>query len=94
MKNLETNRKLMANRKKYSTLRTLYLKLVSSVAEDANKTRQVHLTFEVVGPPCQNIEGNHHISGQKKLAFSYSDPGRTLEKTKRPKASFSCNKEC
>ena len=64
------------------------------MAEDANKTRQVHLTFEVVGPPCQNIGGNHHISGQKKLAFSYSDPGGTLEKTKRPKASFSRNKEC
>ena len=42
------------------------------MAEDANKTRQVHLTFEVVGPACQNIAGNHHIRGQKKIAFSYS----------------------
>ena len=50
------------------------------MAEDANKTRQVHLTFEVVGPPCQNIGGNHHISGQKKLAFSYSDPGALWRK--------------
>ena len=75
----------MANRKKYSTLRTLYLKLVSSVAEDANTTRQVHWTFEVVGPACQNIAGNHHIRGQKKIAFSYSDPGGTLEKIKQPK---------
>ena len=85
MKNLETNRKLMANRKKYSTLRTLYLKLVSSVAEDANKNRQVHLTSEVAGPACQNIEGNYHIRGQKKIAFSYSDPEGTLEKIKAPK---------
>ena len=71
--------------KKYSTLRTLYLELVSSVAEDTNKTHQVHLTFEVVGPACQNIAGNHHIRGQKKIAFSYSDPGGTLEKIKQPK---------
>ena len=71
--------------KKYSTLRTLYLELVSSVAEDANKTHHVHLTFEDVGPPCQNIAGNHHIREQKKIAFSYSDPGGTLEKIKRPK---------
>ena len=44
-------------------LRTLYLKLVSSVAEDANITRQVHFTFEVGGRACQNITGNHHIRG-------------------------------
>ena len=69
--------------KKYSTLRTLYLNLVSSVAEDANKTCQVHLTFEVVGPACQNIGGNPHIRGQKKIAVSYSDPGGTLEKIKQ-----------
>ena len=72
--------------------RTLYLKLVSSVAEYANITRQVHLTFEVVGPACQNIAGNHHIRGQKKIAFSYSDPGGTLEKIKQPKTLFSRNK--
>ena len=71
--------------KKYSTLRTLYLELVSSVAEDANKTHQVHLTFEVVGPASQNIAGNHYIHGQKKIAFSYSDPGGTLEKIKQPR---------
>ena len=65
--------------------RTLYLKLVSSVAEDANITRQVHLTFEVVGPACQNITRNHHIRGQKKIAFSYSDPGGTLKKIKQRK---------
>ena len=69
------------------------VELVSSVAEDANKTRQVHLTFEVVGPACQNIAGNHHIRGQKKIAFSYSDPGGTLEKIKQPKTLFSYNKE-
>ena len=55
------------------------------MAEDANKTRQVHLTFEVVGPACQNIAGNHHIRGQKKIAFSYSDSGGTLEEIKQPK---------
>ena len=71
--------------KKYSTLRTLYLELVSSVAEDTNKTHQVHLTFEVVGLACQNIAGNHHIRGQKKIAFSYSNPGGTLEKIKQTK---------
>ena len=68
-------------------------KLVSSAAEDANKTRQVHLTFEVVGPACQNIAGNHHIRGQKKIAFSFLDPGGTLEKIKQPKTLFSRNKE-
>ena len=61
--------------KKYSTFRTLYLKLVSSVAEHANITRQIHLTFVVADPACQNITGNHHIRGQKKIAFSYcSEP--------------------
>ena len=54
------------------------------MAEDANKTRQVYLTFDVVGPACQNIVGNHHIRGLKKIAFSYSDPGGTLEKIKHP----------
>ena len=72
--------------KKYSTLRTLYLELISSVVEDANKTHQVHLTFEVVGPACQNIAGNHHIREQKKIAFSYSDPRGTLEKIRQPKS--------
>ena len=85
MQNLETNRKLMANQGKYSTLRTLHPELVSSVAEDANKTHQVHLAFEIVGPACQNIAGNHHIRGQKKISFSYSDSGGTLEKIKQPK---------
>ena len=42
------------------------------MVEDANKTRQVHLTFEVVDPACQDIAGNHHIRRQKKIAFSYS----------------------
>ena len=64
--------------KKYSTFRTLYLKLVSSVAEHANITRQIHLTFVVAGPACQNITGNHHIRRQKKIAFSYcSEPADT-----------------
>ena len=63
------------------------------MAEDANKTRQAYLSFEVVGPACQNIAGNHHIRGQKKIAFSYSDPGGTPEKIKQPKTLFSRNKE-
>ena len=71
----------------------MHLKLVSSAAEDANKTRQVHLTFEAVGPACQNIAGNHHIRGKKKIAFSYSDPGGTLRKIKLPKTLLSRNKE-
>ena len=50
-------------------------------------------TFEVVGPACQNNAGNHHIRGQKKIAFSYSDPGGTLEKIEQPKTLFSLNKE-
>ena len=45
------------------------------------------------GPACQNIVGNHHIRGLKKIAFSYSDPGGTLEKIKQPKTLFSCNKQ-
>ena len=60
-------------------------KLVSSAAEDANKTRQVNLTFEFVGPACQNIAGNHHIRGQKKITISYSDPGGTFMKIKQLK---------
>ena len=87
----------MANRRNTRrSQRTWYLELVSSVAEDSNKTHQVRLTFEVVavvGPACQNIAGNHHIRGQKKIAFSYSDPGGTLEKIKQPKTLFSRNKE-
>ena len=55
------------------------------MAEDGNKTRQVNLTFDVVGPACQSIAGNHHIRGRKKNSFSYSDPGGTLEKIKQPK---------
>ena len=36
------------------------------------------LTFVVAGPACQNITGNHHIRGQKKIAFSYcSEPADT-----------------
>ena len=31
------------------------------------------------------IEGSHLIHGQKNIAFSYSDPGGTLEKKKQPK---------
>ena len=79
MKNVETNRRNTRRSER------CIVELVSSVAEDAKKTRQVHLTFEVVGPACQNIAGNHHIRGQKKIAFSYSDPGGTLEKIKQPK---------
>ena len=37
------------------------------------------------GPSVTKIEGNHHIHGQKNIAFSYSDPGGTLEKNKQPK---------
>ena len=79
MTNVETNRRNTRRSER------CIVELASSVAEDANKTRQVHLTFEVVGPACQNIAGNHHIRGQKKIAFSYSDPGGTLEKIKQPK---------
>ena len=34
--------------------------------------------------PAWHIVGNHRIRGQKKIAFSYSDPGGTLEKIKHP----------
>ena len=44
----------------------MYLELVFSVAEDANKIRQVHLTFEVVGPACQNIAGNITLTDKRK----------------------------
>ena len=37
------------------------------------------------GPSVTKIERNHHIHGQKKIAFSYLDPGGTLEKNKQPK---------
>ena len=49
-------------------------------------------SFDIRGCGCcgpgvsgQNIAGKHHIRGQKKIAFSYSDPGGTLEKIERPK---------
>ena len=32
-----------------------------------------------LGPAWQNIVGNHRIPWQKKIAFSYSGPGDTLE---------------
>ena len=32
-----------------------------------------------LGPEWQKIAGNHRIPWQKKIAFSYSDPGDTLE---------------
>ena len=86
MKNLETNRKLMANgRKSRRSEHCIWNLFTSSVAEDANKTRQVHLTFEFEGAACQNTAGNHHIRGQKKIAFSFSDAGGTMEKIKQPK---------
>ena len=37
------------------------------------------------GPEFENIAGIHHTRGQKKIAFSYSYPGGTLEKIKQPK---------
>ena len=39
-----------------------------------------------LGPAWQNIAGNHHIHGQKKIAYSYSDTGGTLENIKQTKA--------
>ena len=36
-------------------------------------------------PAWQNIAGYHHIHRQKKIAFSYSEPGGTLEKIRQPK---------
>ena len=66
-------------------LRTLHLELVSAVAEDVNKNRQVHLTFEVVGPAWQSIAGNHYIHSQKKIHIGDSDPGSNLETIKEPK---------
>ena len=40
-----------------------------------------------LGPLRQNIAGNHHIHGQKKVALSYSDlhVGGTFENVKQPK---------
>ena len=70
----------------------MYLKLVSSVAEGANKTRQVHLTFEVVGQACQTIAGNHHIRGQKKVAFSYSIQEALWSKLNNLKAYLAATK--
>ena len=47
-----------------------------------------------LGPTWQNIPGNHPIlQGQRKVAFSYSDPGGSLGKIKQPKSLSSCNEE-
>ena len=62
------------------------------MAEGANKTRQVHLTFEVVGPACQTIAGNHHIRGQKKVAFSYSIQEALWSKLNNLKAYLAATK--
>ena len=40
-------------------------------------------TTNKLAPLWQNITGNLHIHGQKLIAFSYSDPGGTLEKIKQ-----------
>ena len=45
--------------------------------KEQNKTKTKD-TNEL-GPAWQNIAGNHCISWQKKIAFSYSDPGDSLE---------------
>ena len=74
-------------------LRTLYLELVPSVAVDANKTHQVHLSFEVVGPACQNIAGNHHILGQKKSLSVIQIQETLRRKLDNLKPLFSHNKE-
>ena len=44
----------------------------------AKKKKKKKKTKEL-GPAWQNIAGNHRISWQKKIAFSYSDPRDTLE---------------
>ena len=62
------------------------------MAEDENKTRQVHLTFKVVGSACQNIAGNHHIGRQKKITFSYSDPGALWRKSNNLKPHLAATK--
>ena len=56
---------------------SVFLELVAVVAKDVNKSRQARLAFEVVGQASLNIAGNHHLHGQKGIAFSYSDPGGT-----------------
>ena len=95
MKNLETNRKVKAvnrrnTQRSENCIWNLFLQLQ---LVDVNKIHQVHLSFEVVGPACQNIAGNHHIRGKKKIAFSYSDPEGTLDKLNNLKPLFSRNKE-
>ena len=64
----------------------IVLKVVSSVTEDANKTRS-STSFDIrgCGPRVSKHARNHHVRGQKKIAFSYADPGGTLEKIKQPK---------
>ena len=53
----------------------------------------LHKNTNKLGPAWQNIVGKHHIHGQKKIAFSYSDPGGTLEKIlNNLKPLFSCKK--
>jgi len=45
------------------------------------KKKQTKNTNEL-GPAWQNIAGNHRIPWQKKIAFSYSDPGDKLNDLK------------
>ena len=47
-----------------------------------------------MGPAWQNIVGNHRITWQKKIAFSYSDAGDTLENKLNNLKHFYSRKKC
>ena len=46
---------------------------------DIQRKKKKKKKTKELGPAWQNIAGNHRISWQKKIAFSYSDPRDTLE---------------
>ena len=81
MKNLETNRKLIANQRILDALNIVSATCFFSY-RGGKQNPSSSFDIRGCGP---NIAGNHHIRGQKKIAFSYSDPGGTLEKIKQPK---------
>ena len=79
--------------KKYSTFRALYLKLVSSVAEDANITRQVHFTFEVGAERVKTLQETITFADKRKSLLVIKIQEVLWRKVNNLRPLFSRNKE-
>ena len=84
----------MANRRNTRRSETLYLELVSSVAKDANKTRQVHLRFEVVrAQSFKTLQESITFSDKRKSLLVIHIQEALWRKLNNLKPLFSRNKE-